>query len=65
MNRPTIGVKKKLLFFLFMAEIGFIILASRVFYIQVFKSHELQEMAYGGVIISITTKYFFAVMLIF
>ncbi|NLK37229.1 MAG: PASTA domain-containing protein [Epulopiscium sp.] len=46
MNKPTIGVKKKLLFFLFMAELGFLILASRVTYIQVFQSQKLQEMAY-------------------
>lgn len=46
MNKPTIGVKKKLLFFLFMAELGFLILASRIIYIQVFQSQKLQEMAY-------------------
>ncbi len=46
MEKPTIRVKKKLLFFLFMAELGFMILVSRVVYIQIFKSHELQKMAY-------------------
>ncbi len=46
MNKPTIEVKKKLLFFLFMAELGFMILVSRVIYIQVFQSRHLQEMAY-------------------
>ena len=46
MERPTIGIKKKLLFFLFMAEFGFVVLVSRVIYIQIFKSQELQGMAY-------------------
>lgn len=46
MEKPTIGVKKKLLFFLFMAQIGVIVLLIRVFYIQVFHAEHLQGLAY-------------------
>lgn len=46
MQRLSIGMKKKLLFFLFMAELAFFILIARVVYIQIFKSEELQSLAY-------------------
>ena len=46
MEKPTIIIKKKLLFFLFMAQIGIIILLFRVFYIQVFQADKLQGLAY-------------------
>lgn len=46
MEKPTIIVKKKLLFFLFMAQIGIMILLLRVFYIQVFQADKLQGLAY-------------------
>lgn len=46
MGKPTIIIKKKLLFFLFMAQIGVIILLFRVFYIQVFQADKLQGLAY-------------------
>lgn len=46
MEKPTIIIKKKLLFFLFMAQIGVLILLFRVFYIQVFQADKLQGLAY-------------------
>lgn len=46
MEKPTIIIKKKLLFFLFMAQIGIIVLLFRVFYIQVFQADKLQGLAY-------------------
>lgn len=46
MEKPTIGVKKKLLFFLFMAQLGLIIIAAHLAYIQIWQSDKLQEMAY-------------------
>ena len=46
MEKPTIGVKKKLLFFLFMSQLGFMILVAHVAYIQIWQSEELQSKAY-------------------
>lgn len=46
MDKPTIGVKRKLLFFLSMIVAASIGLGIRVAYIQIFKAEELQEMAY-------------------
>lgn len=46
MNKPTIGVKKKLLFFLSVCEIVLIALIIRVFYIQFFQADFFQTKAY-------------------
>lgn len=46
MEKPTIGVKKKLLFFLFMSQLGFVILVAHLAYIQIWRSDELQSLAY-------------------
>lgn len=46
MERPPIGVKKKLLVFLLGAMFGFALLLSRMIYIELFRSNEWQEMAY-------------------
>ncbi len=46
MDKPTIGVKKKLLFFLSMVFLGAALLIARVSYIQIVQADELQEMAY-------------------
>lgn len=46
MDKPTIGVKKRLLFFLFMIVLAAVVLISRVAYVQIVKAKELQEMAY-------------------
>ncbi|NCC16214.1 MAG: PASTA domain-containing protein [Clostridia bacterium] len=46
MERPPIGVKKKLLVFLLGAMFGFVLLLSRMIYIELFCSNEWQEMAY-------------------
>ncbi|MDD3393876.1 MAG: penicillin-binding transpeptidase domain-containing protein [Anaerotignum sp.] len=46
MERPPIGVKKKLLVFLLGAMFGFALLLSRMIYIELFCSNEWQEMAY-------------------
>lgn len=46
MEKPTIGVKKKLLFFLFMAQLGLLIIAAHLAYIQIWQSEKLQGMAY-------------------
>ncbi|WMI80370.1 penicillin-binding transpeptidase domain-containing protein [Anaerotignum sp. MB30-C6] len=46
MERPPIGVKKKLLVFLLGAMFGFALLLGRLIYIELFRSQEWQEMAY-------------------
>lgn len=46
MERPPIGVKKKLLVFLFGAMFGFTLLLGRIIYIELFRSQQWQEMAY-------------------
>ncbi|WP_352400913.1 penicillin-binding transpeptidase domain-containing protein [Anaerotignum sp.] len=46
MERPPIGVKKKLLVFLLGAMFGFTLLLGRIIYIELFRSQEWQEMAY-------------------
>lgn len=46
MERPPIGVKKKLLVFLLGAMLGFTLLLGRIIYIELFRSQEWQEMAY-------------------
>ncbi|WP_313525187.1 penicillin-binding transpeptidase domain-containing protein [Anaerotignum sp.] len=46
MERPPIGVKKKLLVFLLGAMFGFLLLLGRIIYIELFRSQEWQEMAY-------------------
>ncbi len=46
MNKPSIGVKKKLLFFLFVSEMILFLLILRVFYIQTFEADFFQQMAY-------------------
>lgn len=46
MERPPIGVKKKLLVFLLGAMFGFALLLGRLIYIELFCSQEWQEMAY-------------------
>lgn len=46
LKKPSIGVKKKLLFFLLLSQIGFVILLSRVIYIQIVPAEKLQGMAY-------------------
>lgn len=46
MDKPTIGVKKRLLLFLSLIVAAAIVLTLRVWYIQIVKAEELQEMAY-------------------
>ncbi len=46
MQKPTIKIKKRLLFCLVFCLTALIYLSCRVFYIQVFKGEELQKMAY-------------------
>ena len=46
MDRISIMVKRKLLFFLVMSVLAFVVLMVRVVYIQTAKSEELQNMAY-------------------
>lgn len=46
MNKPTIGVKKKLLFFLVMTFLAALVLMARVGIIQILKGGELQALAY-------------------
>ncbi|MDR2649124.1 MAG: PASTA domain-containing protein [Clostridiales bacterium] len=44
--KPSIDIKKKIVFILAVLELALIVLAGRVFYIQAFKGDELQKMAY-------------------
>lgn len=46
MERPTIGAKKKLLLFLFCAIFGYLLLLSRLVFIELFRAEEWQELAY-------------------
>lgn len=46
MQRPPIGVKKKLLVFLLGAMFGFSLLLGRIIYIELFRSQQWQELAY-------------------
>lgn len=46
MNKPTIKIKKKLLFFLFICELSLFLLIFRVFYIQLFEADFFQTKAY-------------------
>lgn len=46
MEKPTIGAKKRLLFFLSVVVLGFCVLMGRVAYIQIVQGEFLQEMAY-------------------
>ncbi|MBR5122992.1 MAG: PASTA domain-containing protein [Anaerotignum sp.] len=46
MEKPTISAKKRLLVFLFCAMFGYLLLISRVAFIEFFQSEELQELAY-------------------
>lgn len=46
MEKLTIGMKKRLLVFLFLSSIGCLILFARVIYIQVVQGEELQRQAY-------------------
>ncbi|WP_304507259.1 penicillin-binding transpeptidase domain-containing protein [Anaerotignum sp.] len=46
MQRPPIGVKKKLLVFLLGAMFGFTLLLGRIIYIELFRSQQWQELAY-------------------
>lgn len=46
MERPPIGVKKKLLVFLLGAMFGFALLLGRMIYIELFRAQQWQELAY-------------------
>lgn len=46
MNKPSIAVKKKLMFFLFVCEMALFLLLFRIFYIQAFEAGFLQQKAY-------------------
>ena len=46
MERPPIGVKKKLLVFLLGAMFGFSLLLGRIIYIELFRAQQWQELAY-------------------
>ena len=46
MEKPTIGAKKRLLFFLFCSMFGYLLLIGRVAFIEFFQSASLQELAY-------------------
>ncbi|GHV38841.1 stage V sporulation protein D [Clostridia bacterium] len=46
MARPTVPVKKNIVFMLMVCEMALILLVFRIFYIQSFKAEELQEKAY-------------------
>ncbi|MDD4843075.1 MAG: penicillin-binding transpeptidase domain-containing protein [Anaerotignum sp.] len=46
MERPPIGVKKKLLVFLLGAIFGFSLLLGRIIYIELFRAQQWQELAY-------------------
>ena len=46
MEKPSIKTKKKLIFYLFLVQVIFIILTIRVIYIQTIKSQKYQQMAY-------------------
>lgn len=46
MQRPPIGVKKKLLVFLLGAMLGFAVLLGRIIYIELFRAEQWQELAY-------------------
>lgn len=46
MQRPPIGVKRKLLVFLLGAMFGFTLLLGRIIYIELFRSQQWQELAY-------------------
>ena len=46
MERPPIGVKKKLLVFLLGAMFGFTLLLGRMIYIELFRAQQWQELAY-------------------